>query len=138
MSAERAGLGSRPARRIIRDDDRYDGTTTRVLSLVPRVPYEPEAELSVLAELVEPLHDGCLLAGLTADDFYDPRHRRIAAAVLAGREPEPGDAAYVQHLARFAFPLTVQGWSAFTDAARKRARLLELERERCELLGVVA
>jgi hypothetical protein len=98
------------------------------LVLVP--PYDAEAELSVLAELFDPLHElKQLRDGLTAGDFYDPRHRRIALARQSDRPLSKDDAAYVTNAVRCAFPLTKQLLAAFQDCAIRRHQIRELEIE---------
>src|SRR5215216_2106430 len=111
-------------------------TTERSLCLIPTVPFEPEAELSVLAEVAEPLHDYPTLRTVTAEMFYDGRHRAIVWALERFDELRAEDADYLTSAIRYAFPLTAGVLASFFETAKKRQRLYELERERLELLGV--
>jgi hypothetical protein len=109
---------------------------TRTRELVP--PFDAEIELSVLAELVAPLHRVAVLDTVTASDFYNPRHQRVVAALRAGKPLPADDATTAANAARFAFPLTKDGLATFLDHAARRRRIGELEAERLELYGVAA
>ena len=106
--------------------------STSGFTLIP--PFDPEAELSVIAELFDPLRG--LLVGPVLADFYDVRHQRIVKAHQDGRRLNAGDAAYVANAVRYAWPLTKQAYATFCDSADRRKRLVEIEAERLELYGV--
>jgi hypothetical protein len=100
------------------------------------LPFDAEAELSVLAHLVDPLHDVDVLDYVDSTYFHDWRHARIVEQFRAGDEWSVEDAAYVENATRLAWPLTESLAEKFIDCASRRRRLLELEAERLELLGV--
>jgi hypothetical protein len=99
-----------------------------------RLPQDLEAEQSVLAELAQPLHHVAALGLITVDDFADHRHRRIFEQLADDVTVRADDQAYLDELVAHAFPLTMGLLTAFLDVARRRRRLLALERERLELL----
>lgn len=111
---------------------------SRHLALVPRVPFDPEAELSVLAELAAPMYVIHALDDITEDYFYDERNRRCFRAVKCARSCtlSTDDSRYLENAVRFAWPLSAESLAAFLDCADRRRELFELERRRLELLGV--
>lgn len=105
----------------------------------PRMPADPEAEHSVLAELVRPLHGHLRVEAIDVDDFYDPRHQRLFRRlrgddVIVGH----GDDGYLRHAVASAWPLTEALLASFRECAAKRRRIVELEAEREALLRRVA
>ena len=118
------------------------GTPRNTLYLVSdstsaRMPYDAEVELSVLAEAADPLHLDLLRTASSAD-FYDRRNARVLDAVKVGNLEllSTDDRAYFDHAVRYAFPVVAGTVDRFFDLAARRRRLVELEHERLELLGV--
>lgn len=100
-----------------------------------RMPIDVDAERAMLAELAVPLHGRWLEELVAPEDFADPRHWRIAVALANDTPLRDEERVYVEELDRFAFPITAGLLARFTDAARRRRRLAELEAERIELLA---
>jgi hypothetical protein len=135
--AERAGLGSRPAHQFIRHDNGcVQGSS--VLALVPRIPCDLEAELSVLAELAARLYVLRALDDIDESYFYDERHKQIFRAVRSAAVDAllAEDKQYLDHAIRYAEPLHSGSLASFLDCAARRRELFVLERRRLELLGV--
>jgi hypothetical protein len=106
-----------------------------------RLPFDGEVELSVLAECADPLHGPHVGVGcpqVEPEDFYDQRHARIFAAVSTSTVGllSTEDAAYLANAVQFAFPVVAGTFDRFFELAARRRRLLELESERLDLLGV--
>jgi hypothetical protein len=102
-------------------------------------PFDPEAELSIVAELFDPLHRLVELPDtITPENFWDVRHQRIVARFQAGEQLSTDDAAYVRNAVGYAWPITQQGLAAFLDCAARRRRIRDLEAERMRLYGVTA
>jgi hypothetical protein len=101
------------------------------------MPHDPEVELSVLADQADPLR-GKPHARVESDHFYDRRNARVFAAVESSPTKllSPEDAAYLANAVQYAFPIVAGTYETFFDLAARRRRLLELEVERLELLGV--
>jgi hypothetical protein len=123
-----------------RDGVHPKGITRGPLTLLPKVPHDLEAELSVLAELADPTYKIAALADVTADCFYDERMARIFKAIStsASTDLSTDDSHYLQNAVRYAWPLSSRLLESFLDCAAKRRRLFDLERERLALLGVSA
>lgn len=98
------------------------------------MPCDPEVERAVLADQIYPLH-GDPHGRVKPDDFYDERHRRILRAARTGTELGIVDDGYLADVVRTAPPITKDTYATFGDLAARRRRLLELEAERCDLLG---
>jgi hypothetical protein len=120
-----------------RDDDEHQQRSgSRALALVPRIPFDCEAELAVLAELADPKYRLATLANISTDDFYDHRHRRCFTALRGEARLSGDDTEYLQHAVHFAWPLSANLLSSFIDCAARRRELAQLEARRLELLGV--
>jgi hypothetical protein len=105
---------------------------------LPRVPADLEAELSVLAQLADPLYPIRALDNVVPDDFYDHRNRTIFLAIKAGTVPDlpADDLDYLANAVRSAWPLHRASLESFLDCAARRRELFVLEARRLELLGV--
>jgi hypothetical protein len=103
------------------------------------MPFDPEAEWSVLAEIAAPLHHVDVVDTITSAMFYDGKNARIVEYLRGGLPDVPeGDLVYLAHAVKYAFPLTRGALASFFDCAARRARLCELEAERLELLGLAS
>jgi hypothetical protein len=98
------------------------------------VPDDLDLERAVLAEILDPLHPGLHdVDRISGDDFRRYRHAVIVNEHWAGKRLRPVDVDYAVDTVRFARPLEHGDLERFRDLARRRRRLVELERERLAL-----
>lgn len=96
------------------------------------------AEGRVVVDRVQGRHVRAFVRG-DSDDFYDVRHVRVVRYLRGELADLPEhDLVYLANAVRYAWPLTAQLLADFLGCAARRRRLLELEAERLELLGVAS
>jgi hypothetical protein len=99
-----------------------------------RLPHDRDLERSVLAEIVDPLHDVRALGDVAPNHFCDGRHQRILRHWLAGEQLNPSDELYVADITRWAHPLARGDVERFFWIAERRRRVLALANEIEDLL----